>query len=315
MKTSTLVLILCLACCIGSTLRGQAPERKETAAEKFEREQLGNVPVALHGKVVDQHNQPVPGVTVRLELEVGYLRTPVQGHTRWDKVELITDHEGRFSLVNRKAGSISIVALVKNDYEASAKNPRHFAFAGSGGPPHVPDPSSPVVFRVWKKHGAEPMFYVRLSGGIPCDGTSTNFDLCTGSRTSTNLNFKVSFNRVPLHPNRGAKYDSTITLEVVGGGIVQTADEFTLLAPDTGYQPSVTIARLATDPVWDRNVNGMFYLRTREGFYGRLRIELATFFDPPPTQFVFESFINPAGSRVLEYDSTKRIIPKLPKPK
>ncbi len=282
---------------------------KETPAEKFEREQLGNVPVALHGRVVDQANQPLDGVVVRLELRVGYMRTPTEGHTRWDIVELTTNPNGLFTLANRKAGHVNVVGLEKSGYEPSSKNPKIFGFAASNLPRHVPDPQKPVVFRMYKLLGAEPMIFVRQTGGIPCDGTSTNFDAFTGLRTSSNHNFKVTFTRVPLHPTKGQRYDNTLKLEIIGGGILATDDEFTYLAPEEGYEPSVTIERKAGDPAWDRYITRCFYFKTKEGYYGRMKVELATFFEPPPTQFGYESWINPSGSRVLEYDPLKRAIP------
>lgn len=315
MTTHTFILIASLACAFGPTLHGQDPKRKETAAEKFEREKLGNVPVALHGRVVDQDNQPLDGVTVSLKLEVGYMRTITEGHTRWDVVKLTTNPNGRFDLPSRMAGSISDISVTKDGYEGSAKNPNKFHFFQHGSPHHVPDPQNPVVFRMWKKRGAEPMIYVRQTGGIPCDGTSTNFDVFTGVRASINPNFKVSFTRVPLHPQRGERHDDALRLEIIGGGIVPTVDEFTYLAPAGGYEPSVTIEQKANDPLWNRYITRTFYLKTKEGYFGVMKIELATFFEPPPTQFAYDSWVNPSGSRVLEYDPLKRVFPDRQKAK
>jgi len=289
--------------------QAQLKKGNETPDAKLEREQLGNVPVALHGRVVDQEGQPLNGVLVRLQLQVGFMLTPSQAHTRWDIIELATNPSGHFTLGNKKAGSITLISLVKDGYAGSVKNPTNFEFVHSHIPRHVPDPQNPVVLRMYKLRGAEPMIHIRQSGGIPCDGTTTNFDVFTGLRTSTNRNLLVTFTRVPLHIQRGQRHDSAVKLEIAGGGIMATGDEFTYLAPEDGYSPSVTIEHKANDPLWNSSINRTFYVKTREGYFGLLKIELATFFEPPPTQFTYESWVNPAGSRVLEYDALKQVVP------
>jgi len=50
------------ACLFPAALMAQAEDPHVT----------GNVPIAFYGKVVDQNNQPVSDVKVRLEVRVGY---------------------------------------------------------------------------------------------------------------------------------------------------------------------------------------------------------------------------------------------------
>ena len=315
MKTPALILIAILACAFGPVLHSQDTKRKETAAEKFDRETLGIVPVALHGRVVDQDNQPLAGVVVRLRLEVGYMRTPDKADTRWDGVELVTNTNGSFTLPERKAGSISVVAVVKEGYEASAQNPTRFDFFRIEIPRHIPDRQNPVVFRMWRKHGAEPMAFHDVRIKIPYDGTTVVFDLVKGvqvSDTGQPGDLRVTLIRSPLNIAPGqTRFDWQATIEAVDGGLIESHDEFMFLAPEGGYQPKITLGAAASDPMWTANRKVSFYLHNRGGRnYGRVTLEFnAGWWNQPKTGFGFQSYVNPAGSRVLEFDPLKRIIP------
>ena len=315
MKIHALILIASLASAFGPALHGQATKGKETAAEKFEREQLGNVPAALHGRVVDQDNQPLAGVVVRLRLEVGYLRTPMKADTRWDGVELVTNPNGSFTLPTRKAGSISVVAVVKEGYETSARNPTRFDFFRVEIPRHNPDPLNPVVFRMWRKHGAEPMAFHDTRIKIPYDGTAVVFDLVKGEQVlnpDQQGDLRVTLFRSPLNIAPGqTRFDWQATIEAIDGGLIESNDEFLFLAPEGGYQPKIVLGAAANDPTWTANRKVTFYIHNRGGRnYGRVTLEFnAGWWNQPKTGFGFQSYVNPAGSRVLEYDPLKRIIP------
>ena len=291
---------------------GQA---KESPADKLEREQLGNVPVALHGRVVDQDNQPVAGAAVRLRLEVGFLRTPSRGDTRWDGVELVTNPDGSFTLPPRKAGSISVVAILKVGYEPSTRNPTRFDFFRVEAPRHVPDPLNPVVFRMWRKHGAEPMAFQDVRIKIPYDGTAVVFDLVKGVQVpdpGQPGDIRVTLLRSPLNIMPGQrKFDWQATIEAIDGGLKESQDEFMFLAPEAGYQPKIVLGFAGDDPKWTADRKVSFYIHNRGGQnYGRVTLEInAGWWNQPKTGFGFQSYINPAGSRVLEYDWAKRIIP------
>ncbi|MEQ2008542.1 MAG: carboxypeptidase-like regulatory domain-containing protein [Limisphaerales bacterium] len=315
MKTHALILIVSSICAFGPAVHGQETKRKESAAEKFERETLGNVPVALHGRVVDQDNQPLAGVVVRLRLQVGYMRTPTEGHTRWDIVELATNPNGHFTLGNRKAGSITVIALEKEGYAGSVKNPASFEFVHTHIPRHAPDPQNPVVFRMWRKHGAEPMAFHDARIKIPYDGTAVVFDLVKGEQVldpGQPGDLRVTLIRSPLNISPGqTRFDWQATIEAIDGGLIESHDEFMFLAPEGGYQPKIVLGAAANDPKWTANRKVSFYIHNRGGRnYGRVTLEFnAGWWNQPKTGFGFQSFINPAGSRVLEYDPLKRIIP------
>jgi hypothetical protein len=52
---------------------------------------------------------------------------------------------------------------------------------------------------------------------------------------------------------------------------------------------------------WSAHKSLTFYLKSR-GNYGRVTLEFRTDSDQKTTGFGFQSFINPSGSRNLEYD-------------
>lgn len=305
-------LLLCSACL---TTQAQVQKGKENPAAKFEREQLGNVPVALHGRVIDQDEKPLAGVIVRLKLQVGYMRTATEGHTRWEALELITNPAGHFSLANHKAGSVTVTALEKDGYQASSRNPVTFEFVHEHIRRYVPDPHNPVVFRMWRKSGAEPLAVNDVRIKIAYDGTPTVFDLVKGVQvTDTNQpgDIRVTLIRAPLNITPGQRnFDWHATIEAIDGGLKESQDEFMFLAPEGGYQPRIVLGAAGNDPKWTADRKVSFYIHNRGGQnYGRVTLEInAGWWNQPKTGFGFKSYINPAGSRVLEYDWAKRIIP------
>jgi hypothetical protein len=186
----------------------------------------GNVPITFYGKVVDQNNQPVSDVKVRLEVRVGYFTSPTTGKERWDPVFLETDTNGNFVLDSVKGGFVQFTSIEKEGYKllpAQVKAgfmyyPRQF---------HA-DPTNPVVFKMWKKQGAEPLVGSVWHGNVPCDGTVMTFDLLTGKRVKDG-NLQIACTRVPLNiiPRENKRYDYSLQIAVLGGSIQPTEDDFT----------------------------------------------------------------------------------------
>jgi hypothetical protein len=64
----------------------------------------------------------------------------------------------------------------------------------------------------------------------------------------------------------------------------------------------------ADSPEWTSFVTRSFYLRSRGGqHYGRLVLDITADYEPTPTMMTLAAFVNPRGSRNLEYDDRKEI--------
>jgi hypothetical protein len=116
----------------------------------------------------------------------------------------------------------------------------------------------------------------------------------------------VALTRNPVNIVRGKHFDWTLKLEVSNGGLLEQLDAYPNEAPAEGYQSSVTIDMPANMPNWSSHLTRSFYFKSRGGgTYGRMTIDVAANFQPPPTVFRALIYANPAGSRNLEFDPNK----------
>jgi hypothetical protein len=286
MKTSLLIPVFSLL--LFSLLSGCEATEYEVAAFEMDSQSLGN----MYGKVVDQNGNPVVGAKVR-----GYVRYFDGGHSYFTE----TDSQGRFKFLGLHGLDFG-VAPTKDGYAL---------YTGQNwSKDYKPDPNNPMVFALYKLQGAEPMVHTKFGRTIPCDGTATHYDLFTGKEVGIGDGLVVTFLRNPVDIHRGKPFEWTLTLNVPGGGLIEIKDDYPYEAPVDGYQETIT---LGTGPDPKNNyldsVKKTYYYKSADGKYGRLFISLQADFQPPPTSFGGSIFLNPSGSRNLEWDEEKEIKP------
>jgi hypothetical protein len=254
-----------------------------------------NVPIAFYGKVVDQNKLPVTGAAVKLKVVTSHFATAT---TEEKEYPLETDANGSFTLTGALGASLFITSIQKPGYELSKKAQLGFVYALTGS--YHPDPANPVVIRMWRIAGKEPLVGSAWHGKVACDGTTNRFDLYTG-KPSADGNFEIMCKRVPVAsaPHGHGEFNLTFEVAVLGGGIQPTEDEFTYRSPETGYRPTFTLDQKADAPKWRPNVNQEFYIKTSDGRFGRLHVDWEAW-QTPPTHFEWDCSINPAGSGNLE---------------
>ena len=250
----------------------------------------------FHGKIVDQDNHPVEGVSVTAG--VGTYEGPT--HSGGQKYSTVSDAEGRFSFTGIHGAGCGYL-LEKNRYEFNQRQ----SFA-SRPKDYVPDPNKPAILSIWKLHGAEPMLRTQIEAGLACDGTPRRFDPLTGHRDAGNL--VVVLTRNPINIDRGKPFDWTLTLGISGGGLIETSDIYPYEAPAGGYQSSIVISMPANTKRWTPQINRSYYIFDGKN-YGRITIDIMADYQPPPTHFEVASYMNPSGSRNLEFDQAKQIHP------
>lgn len=277
-----------------------------------------NRPIQFFGKVIDQDNNPIPRVKVTLEIRVSKELAPNIIQDVFDRPVLTTDADGRFTLTDAKGALLGVHALEKAGYDPSEK-----AFRKSywywRDPSQVfhPDADRPEIFRMWKQVGAEKLVRKGIGHAIPYDGTPTSFDLIEGRAGANSGDLRVTLVRSPQQIQWGQRnYDWTVTLEVLDGGLVASSDEQMYRAPAEGYQPRLIVHMPANDPNWTDSKDVAVYLKLRGGkYYGRGELKFMVGSDRPTTPFSITSFINPSGSRNLEYDPLQNVAkPPTPKP-
>jgi len=260
----------------------------------------GNATINFWGRVVDQDGNPLMGAKVNLTLNYGWIKSPTEGGMKEDKMSLETDENGNFALSNTQGHGIEVKAIDKAGYKLSEKVTRSYAYSWSADIFH-PDPNKPVVFKMWKQRGAEQLVQPRSwNGQVACDGTTNRFDLLQGKRNAGgDLEIACFRNPLKLPPASNAPYDYGLQIAIIGGGIQTTEDEFTYLAPESGYSSSLTFGQKADDPKWVGKVKQEFYIKTADGHFGRLAIDWYAW-QQFSTHLDWNCSINPSGSRNLE---------------
>jgi len=277
-----------------------------------------NRPIQFFGKVIDQDNNPIPGVRVTLEIRISKELAPNIIQDVFDRPVLTTDADGRFTLTDAKGALLGVHALEKAGYEPSEK-----AFRKSywywRDPSQVfhPNADRPEIFRMWRKSGAEKLVSQDRMTRIPYDGRVVTFELLTGRETAGGGDFRVALVRNPQQVKWGQRnYEWTLTIESVDGGLIASSDEQMYRAPADGYQARLVIHMPADDPQWTDDKSVEFYLKSQGGkHYSRVKLSVMVGSEKPTTGLSFHAFINPSGSRNLEYDPLQNVAkPTTPKP-
>jgi hypothetical protein len=106
----------------------------------------------FYGKVIDQHGDPVAGV--KITAAVGRIVSLTE--SGGEKLYTETDSNGKFSFLGIRGSGVGYL-LSKDGYSFSQRQP-----ASSRPKDYVPDPDNPMVFKMWKLQGAEPMVKARI---------------------------------------------------------------------------------------------------------------------------------------------------------
>jgi hypothetical protein len=287
------------------TLPSATPDLRSKAERMSEILTLtSRTPIAFYGTVVDQNGDAIEGVKVTASIQAA--RYFMDEH--WEQFFTNTNSKGQFQFLRLQGQDLGIF-LEKKGYEFKSSSQR---YAYSALTPererHRPDPSAPVVFRMWRLKGAEPLAHVEVDRvGVPVNGAPTSFDIMTGKRMPSGGDVILKVERQPEHIQRGHRFDWRAIIEVPDGGIAELNDAYPNEAPANGYEAQFAIEMPATSKEWQSSVTRSFYVKARGGgIYARLTLRITADYEPPPTGVTLEAFVNPSGSRNLEYDPAKQ---------
>ncbi len=264
-----------------------------------------NAPIVFYGEVIDQFGQPVDGVKV------------IASYNTWNVPDLIQQSPGRqtahFSstadgvfVVKGIRGASMTIALEKEGYELAPHSELSFAFDPTARNPHVPNPTNPVVYHMWKRTGAAELkgFYNR--GMIPTDGQSIwiTGDSNKWSRTElSHAMLKLTVNRERRVVTSGDKspYRWEFEINMPGGGIQKTKDDFLYLAPDADYSHNLSVVHQADEVSWIWEQRIAFYFKTNNGKYGHGEVFISNWQNQDEAWCELSLTWNPDGSRNLEH--------------
>lgn len=270
-----------------------------------------NVPIHYYGLCIDEDNKPLVGVKVTMRIRQWQGITPIDLAGTLIRFEKASDAKGKFELSGVKAdvATVESASLAGYRWIRTGSPSRDFTDRGES----VPTAAAPVVLRFWKQHPAEAMYVATppQRQHIACDKRSSTFDLKTGFKVveSAGPTVRFTMERDPVTINSLTKGRPSweLTVEIPGGGVQQTLTNMPFIAPAGGYASAITLGHGADDANWQPRTNATFYFRTSEGYYGRLEIDITAMTDGPVASLNWQSYLNPSGSQVLEYDPAKQI--------
>jgi hypothetical protein len=282
---------------------------------------LNHNPIEFYGRALDQFGNPVVGAEVS---GVVLYNTGTKAGEKESKT--ITDAQGYFQFANLEGQDLGI-GITKAGYEYRSRSSSFsYSYFEANHKRHIPDPKSPVVFTLWKKQGAEALVHYDKSWRIPANGSPARINLATGKTGSQEADLIVSVMRVPLHMRRGVRgFEWKASIEVIGGGLVRTGEhDYYNLAPADGYEPRFEYVQEPQNVrdaqaglikwTWVWSISESFFIASREGkHFARIEIRIQpnadreTGDDQAAVGVVV--WLNPNGSRNLEFDRTKVIKP------
>jgi hypothetical protein len=244
-------------------------------------------PLDIYGKIVDQYGAPVSGAKVRgsIGLNVSFVKSGGEYHYTE------TDSDGRFQFLGIHGVGIGIWPQ-KEGYFYNLKQP------SQRPDDYKPDPNNPIVFKMWKLNGAEPVVSSSIDAKIPYDGSTVVFDIATG-KESPEGDFRLALSRTPLEVRRGRdRYNWTVKIEIAHGGFIEESDFYPYWAPESGYEPYLEFNISSNAVPWTYNLEKNFYIKNSKGLFGVM--QLGVYPDLTPARLKVNFTVNPSGSQNLE---------------
>ena len=258
-------------------------------------------PVAFYGRVLDQFENPVTEADVIGELQ--YNTGTMAGMT---KLTAKTNEKGGFEFTGSFGKSLSL-RITKTGYQFTPEG-GGYEYSKLVPPPkrHNPDPAKPVILRMWKLQKAEPVRYGLKSLEIVPDGNETRLDIHTGKIVKSGGDLIVTLKYEPQPKNSIPKvpYDWSASVTIVNGGLVTSEQriENMMQAPEVGYKSTFVLDVLASNPQWYKALTKNFYVKFRGTEYAKLQMSFACIPREPAGSIQAIWWLNPSGSRNLEYD-------------
>ena len=269
--------------------------------------EAANVPIEFWGIVTDQDGVPLEGV------KIAYTGLILWGNdvgVSWEpkerKGQAVSDATGSFAITGFKSHSLELDSFSKPGYVYRGRPNHSFDFGGNmPDRKFVPQRDKPVSFMMVNERVLEPLIQLKGRLRVSGDGTIGRYNLWSGEpdddgEPDASGELSVIFRSelaVPANPTQ--VFDWSADLEIVGGEIMEAPwEEEIHRAPEAGYSAIVPYSR---EPEKRGIIGCAFYLRTRNGNYGRIQVEISPSRDGRTARCFITSEMNPRpGSRSLE---------------
>jgi hypothetical protein len=263
-------------------------------------------PIDFYGIALDENNKPIANASVKLSP----LDNPAmygKDSVCWEK----TGQDGRFSLTGAHGGDL-FVRVEKEGYYDTSDSVATFGFNPlSSIDRPMPTKDKPAVLRLRKRGiGAALTSVEHARGRVPKDGKSVFVSLATGEKVPAEKgDFQVECWVNDGGTKPGEHYEWICRITVPNGGLVERSDPFGFMAPESGYQDAdeFHMPKSPTSQQWSDIGKKEYFVKTGNGKFARMHFEIIINRDIP--FYVVESYLNPTGSRYLEYNKGPAIGP------
>jgi hypothetical protein len=258
-----------------------------------------DVPIAFYGKLEDQFGAPVPNATVDFSIQVlnGYESGTQRG-------QVAADANGLFTISGYKGERLSAVPKKTGYALASRTGGGVYSELWAEEERAHPDPNNPVVIKMWKLQGQEPLASLDHKYRLAYTDAPICFDLLTGQIVPSGGDLKITVNRSTGVISARNRLNWDVRIEAVEGGVMDStgSEETTYWAPTDGYQPAVTISFSTNN--WAESFSRGFFVTSRNGrVYSKLGLLFVINEKPDDQMYLtFGGIANTNGSRNWEGD-------------
>jgi hypothetical protein len=262
------------------------------------------IPIRFYGKVLDQNNNPIDNASVHFQW------VNLRGSEGVEEADTITDTHGRFSLEGKRGKNLGVRISKEGYYDVSPyENQLDFEYANPAENTfYEPDASNPVIFLMRRKGKMEALIAKEVELELSGQGTTGTVDLSTGGVSPSGGQLQVTvwkptITTEQINAGKVFPYDWRLQIRINHGGLAEQKDVFPFEAPESGYVAQYDATFHPTNGASaDVAVDKQFYFHFgRPPKYGRLRVRTAG--DRPYVSIDY--WLNPSGSRNLEYEASK----------
>jgi hypothetical protein len=255
------------------------------------------LPINFYGRVLDEADHPVADASV-------WFQWSDLSPNGASEVSTTSDADGFFFLVDKYGNGLSLRVTKEGYYTPEVGNRFRFENARFWDVNyHEPDFDNPVLFHLRKKGDAEPLVVGIARPRVSRDGTPLRLDLLKGGVVSPSGQIVVA---AWLYDGKyaPARFDWRAKVSIPDGGFREHQDEFPFIAPEVGYETEIQWDMLAGAPGWQRILTKNYYFRFGSPpKYGRMEIRING--SSPVVDVNY--WLNPSGSRNLEFDPKKQV--------
>jgi hypothetical protein len=260
--------------------------------------QANDANIEFYGRLEDQSGSAV--FDAEINFSIPYENADSRGIHRG---QVMSDNNGVFTISGYKGANLVItpqkkgyaLAMTGTSFRYSQLQPGYF----------VPDANNPVVIKMWKLQGAEPLLSINQRYKFQYTATPINFDLLAGKIVPVGGDIQIVVSRSSGVVSGRTRQGWGVQVAAVDGGLMGADGQegITFEAPENGYQPSTSLTMSTNAPYkWFGGVDQTYFLESRNAqVYSKVNFSITINQQPDDYVWVeFHGVANTNGSRNWE---------------